>query len=376
MVTVTIYRAMKNSRLRLWREEALKLSSLIVSAAMAAVGVAAANAPAVAQDKKPYVIYLSNNFVGNDWRQQMQRTATVSVSKGPLAGRVELHIENSDSTVQAQITSLNNIIREKPDAILIDAASDSALNPTVKRACDAGILVISFDQPVTEPCAYSFLGDWNQIPAMMAEWMVQRLNGKGNVLVDRGLPGAPISAQIQGGFENVLKNYPDIKIVGYFNGEYALGPEQAGVAALLAANPQVDGVLTQGYGSGVIQALKDAGRPVAPVAGFSYNVSAVTCLQTEGASCFLASSPAYISAEVLKLAVQMLDGGAKPATRDVPMATEYLSTDPAPSKLYPDVKVRKIVFGETAFPDQPPGLYLPVSPDWVDITPAEAAGTN
>jgi ribose transport system substrate-binding protein len=354
----------------------LRFKHAVLSAALAAAGLGVVSPPATAQDKKPYVIYLSNNFVGNDWRQQMERTANVAVTKGPLAGRVELHIENAESTVQAQITSLNNIIRAKPDAILIDAASDSALNPTVKRACDAGILVISFDQPVTEPCAYSFLADWNQIPAMMAEWMAHRLNGKGNVLVDRGLPGAPISAQIQSGFENVLKKYPDIKIVGNFNGEYALGPEQAGVAALLAANPQVDGVLTQGYGSGAIQALKDAGRPIVPVAGFTYNVSAVTCLQTEGASCFLASSPAYISAEVLKLAVQILDGGEKPATRDVEMPTAYLSTDPMPSELYPNATVRKIVLGETAFPDQPPGLYLPVGPDWIDITAAEASGTK
>src|SRR6187200_3327285 len=71
-----------------------------------------------AEDKKPYVIYLSNNFVGNDWRQQMQRVAQVSVDKGPLKGRVELHIEVAEGTVQAQINSLNNIIRAKPDAIL------------------------------------------------------------------------------------------------------------------------------------------------------------------------------------------------------------------------------------------------------------------
>jgi ribose transport system substrate-binding protein len=352
------------------------IKQVTLAACLGGAILGAATVPTFADDKKPYVIYLSNNFVGNDWRQQMERTATVSVTKAPFAGKVELHIENSDSSVQAQITSLNNIIRQKPDAILLDAASDSALNPTVKRACDAGIVVISFDQPVTEPCAYSFVGDWNQIPQMMAECVANQMGGKGNILVDRGLPGAPISAQIQDGFEKVLATYPDIKIAGYFNGEYSLGPEQAGVAALLAANPQVDGVLTQGYGSGVIQALKDAGRPQVPVGGFSYNVSALACLQTEGAKCFLASSPAYISSEVLKLAVQILDGGAKPASRDVQMPTAYLSTDPQPSKLYPSQEIKKITLGETAFPDQPPGLYLPVSPDWIEITAAEASGAK
>ena len=272
-------------------------------------GDRSARRPRSAQDKEPYVIYLSNNFVGNDWRQQMQRVAEVSVNKGPLAGRSTSRSRTSRTRSRRRSTRSTTSSAQKPDAILVDAASDTALNPTIKRACDAGIVVISFDQMVTEPCAYAVASDWDMIPAVLAEWMVEQLGGKGNVIVDRGLAGAPISAQLQGGYEKVLAKYPDIEVVGYYNGDYALGPEQSGVAALLAANPQVDGILTQGYGSGAIQALKDAGRPIVPVIGFSYNVSALTCAQTEGAKCILGSNPAYLSSEAIKLAVEILDTG-------------------------------------------------------------------
>ena len=151
-------------------------------AALAAVAATVGAAPAQAQDKKPYTIYLSNNFVGNDWRQQMDRVAEVAVTKAPLAGRVDLKIENVENTVQAQINSLNNIIRAKPDAILIDAGSDTALNPTIKKACDAGIVVISFDQVVTEPCAYALESDWDRIPAVLAEWMAKTARRQGQGL--------------------------------------------------------------------------------------------------------------------------------------------------------------------------------------------------
>ena len=354
----------------------MKLNSLLMCTAVAVTSIFAGAAPVVAEDKKPYVIYLSNNFVGNDWRQQMQRVAQVSVDKGPLKGRVELHIELAEGTVQAQINSLNNIIREKPDAILIDAASDSALNPTIKRACDAGIVVISFDQVVTEPCALTLASNWERIPAVMAEWMAVQLGGKGNVLLDRGLAGAPISAQLQEGYEKVLAAYPDIKVVGYYNGDYALGPEQSGVAALLAANPQVDGILTQGYGSGAIQALLDAGRPVVPVTGFSYNVSALTCAQTAGASCILGSNPAYLSSEAIKLAVQILDSGVRPTERSVVVNGDFVTTTPFTSALYPDANMLMIKVGVNAFPDAAPGLTLPITPDWVEISAAEASGTK
>ena len=53
---------------------------------------------------------------------------------------------------------------------------------------------------------------------------------------------------------------------------------------------------------------------------------------------------------------------------------DFITTDPVTSKLYPQAKMQKIVLGETVFPDLAPALTLPISPGWVDITPAEAAG--
>lgn len=353
----------------------MKLSNLGL-AALAAASLLAGAPGAFAQTGDPYVIYLSNNFVGNDWRQQMERVAVVSVNKGPLAGRVDLRIENVENAVQAQINSLNNIIRQKPDAIIIDSASGTALNPTIKRACDAGIVVVSFDQVVTEPCAYALSSDWDMIPTVMAEWLVEQIGGKGNIIIDRGLAGAPISAQLQGGYEKVLENYPDINVVGYYNGEYALGPEKSGVAALLAANPQIDGILTQGYGSAAIDALKDAGRPIVPVVGFSYNVAALTCAQTEGASCILGANPAYLSSEAIKLAVEILDTGVRPEDRSVVVNTDFITTTPFTSSLYPEATMLQIEVGVNAFTDQPPGLTLPITPDWVEISAAEAAGVK
>ena len=183
-------------------------------AAAAATLLSVGTGSSQAETKKPYTIYLSNNFVGNDWRQQMLRSADIAAKKPPLAGRVDLKVEVVETTVQAQINSLNSIIRNKPDAILIDAGSGEALNPTIKKACDAGIVVVAFDQIVSAPCAYTLESDWSRAPRVEAEWLVKKLGGKGKILVDRGLAGAPISAQLQGGFEEVIKKHPGIEVVG------------------------------------------------------------------------------------------------------------------------------------------------------------------
>jgi ribose transport system substrate-binding protein len=349
-------------------------TACMLLATLAAAAAGLAPSPGAAQSTgKTYRIYLSNNFVGNDYRQQMLRTAEITVKKGPLANRVNLKIENVETTTQAQINSLNNIIRARPDAVLIDAGSPTALNPTISRACHAGILVISFDQVVTADCAYKLQSNWDTMTHDLATWMVVALGGRGKVLVDRGLPGAGISEMLEKGYESVLGQHTGIQVVGYFNGNYAIGPEQTGVASLLAANPQVDGVLTQGYGVGAIKALQDAGRKIVPVVGFSYNISAVTCAQVVGAKCMLGTNPAYLSSDALRLAVDILDGKPKPPM-SVKLESPRLTTDLLPGDYTKGVTIDKIVIGENAFPDQPPGLTLPVAPNWLPITPQDVAG--
>jgi ribose transport system substrate-binding protein len=353
------------------------IAALLAGSLLAGTIVLAASARTTGSSSRAatkYTIYLSNNFLGNDWRQQMERVAKVSVAKGPLKGRVDLKIENVENTVQAQINSLNNIIQQKPDAILVDAGSSNALNPTLGRACKLGILVISFDQIVTSPCAYKVESDWNAIPRVQAAWMAKQLGGKGTVFMDLGLAGAPISTQIANGYKAVLKRYPNIKVVGTFNGNYALGPEQSGVANLLSAHPDVDGIFTQGYGSGALKALKQAGHAPVPVTGFSYNSSAIDCAKTKGAKCILGANPAYLSSESIRLAVNVLDGKQKRKPAHILLYTPYLTTTPTKIVGYGYSKQSKIVLGKTAFPSLAPGLTLPVAPPWVNITPQEASG--
>ena len=77
----------------------------------------------------------------------------------------------------------------------------------------------------------------------------------------------------------------------------------------------------------------------------------------------------------IKLAVAILDG-QKPADKHVLFNSPGLATDlPAGAKYAPDSTVVKMELGKNVFPDLAPGISLPISPDWVEITPKEAAGS-
>jgi len=99
----------------------------------------------------------------------------------------------------------------------------------------------------------------------------------------------------------------------------------------------------------------------------------VTCAQTSGAKCILGANPPYLSAEAVKLAVAILDG-QKPAERTVLFKSPGLATDTPPATHAPGPSGEKIELGKNAFPELAPGISLPITPDWVTITPAEAAG--
>jgi ribose transport system substrate-binding protein len=201
-------------------------AALVAACAALALGVAACGSSGSSSSggasassgggKKTYTVYLSNSFLGNDWRQQMERTASAAATVAPLAGHVKLTVVNTDNDPTKQIQSLNQIILKKPDAILVDASSPDALNPTVQRACAQGIKVISFDQAVTADCAWKVNTDFNVSAAIGARWLAETLHGKGTVLMDRGLAGNPVSLTMVNGFQKVLKGYPGIKVAGTY----------------------------------------------------------------------------------------------------------------------------------------------------------------
>jgi ribose transport system substrate-binding protein len=324
---------------------------------------------------KVYRFVLSNNFLGNDWRPQMERLATLTANLPPFKGQVTLTIQNAQNTTQAQIQSLNAVIATHPDAILLDAGSATALNPTVARACAAGIKVVSFDQPVTAPCAWKMTQNHSFGNILAGEWMGQILHGKGSVFVDRGLPGAPISKIIHDGFlKGLHMQAPAVKDVGEYDGGYAQGPEQQGISALLVGHPNVNGVMTQGYCKPVFNAFKNAGKPAVPATCYGYNGELVACAR--GHSCAIVTGSPVVVQLALELALKAVQGKPTPSKNQ---------TLPVPWRLYVTNKAQfhpmtagatiiQIKLGQNCYPNLPPGLALPFTLSRYHITPQQAAG--
>ncbi|MEP7288337.1 MAG: sugar ABC transporter substrate-binding protein [Chloroflexota bacterium] len=222
--------------------------------------------------KAPFKIGISNSFIGNSWRTQMIQMATAyGQSPDGKALISELIIVSSGQDVEAQIAAMDNMIAKGVDAIILDAAAPDAFGAVIKRAADAGIPVVSFDNVVTAPEAILVNEDQIEFGATMAKDLVARLNGKGNIVMVNGVPGTSVDQDRQKGAKDVFSQSPDIKIVAQLEGDWDSGKAQTVMADFLATSPKVDGVWVQGGTPGVIQAFKNAKLPLVPMAGEAEN---------------------------------------------------------------------------------------------------------
>jgi ribose transport system substrate-binding protein len=220
-----------------------------------------ASALADTKDKK---IALSNNYAGNSWRQSMLKSWDKVTKKAVADGVVAAAdpFTTSENQVTEQAAQIQNLILQGYNAIVINAASPDALNGVVKQACDAGIIVVSFDGIVTEPCAWRVAVDFAKMGEVQIDYLNEHMKDGGNLLEIRGLAGVSVDDNISKGIHAGVDEYKQFKIVGSVHGDWAQEVAQKAVAGILPSLPEIKAVVTQGGdGYGAAQAFAAAGRP-------------------------------------------------------------------------------------------------------------------
>ncbi len=210
-------------------------------------------------------IALSNNYAGNSWRQAMlqswDKVTKPAVESGVVAAADAFTTAENQATEQA--AQIQNLILQGYDAIVINAASPTAINGAVKEACDAGIIVVSFDGIVTEPCAWRIAVDFAGMGKSEIDYLKEALPNGGKLLEIRGLAGVFVDDEISKGIHAGVAENPQFEIVGSVHGDWAQDVAQKAVAGILPSLPaDIVAVVTQGGdGYGAAQAFAAAGRP-------------------------------------------------------------------------------------------------------------------
>jgi ribose transport system substrate-binding protein len=288
--------------------------------------------------KDGYVIGYDIYFVGNTWSVQLWKEFESAVAKNSKVKDV-IYVE-SGGDVERQIANIEDLITNKVDAIITTPNSPTALVPVLSKARSAGIKVVLLAATI-EGDGYDALVTVNDYDfgRVGAEWLVKQLDGKGNIIMLDGIAGLSVSDDRARGGTDVFKQYPGIKVVAedFTNWDYATA--KIVVADMLASNPKIDGVWSQGGAvtQGAIEAFQAAGRPLVPMTSEDNNgfLKLWKKLQPQGFSSIACSKPTWLSETALNTAIDLLEG--KPVSKDYNLDVPVFSDNELDQYLKPNL---------------------------------------
>lgn len=306
------------------------LKTLALGTALAAGLISGASGVQAAEKFK---VFLSMSFIGNDWQAEAANMVKAMAAHKSLADKVDLQVQVAGPNAQRQIQQINAMVQAGAQAIVIFPISPTALNQVVKNACDKGVKVFAYDAEITEPCAYNISIDQEEAGRVTAEWLVKKLNGKGDIVLVTGVPGTSVDNLRTKAAKEVFAKHPDIKIVGEAVGMWSQAVARTELSKITATRSwdQISGLWMQAgcYTANAMQL--EAGKTaeqLLPCAGEGSNGGRIQMLpagtEVEGAASPYAplgaprisyASPPYSGGLALKLAVQALEG------KDVPKKT-------------------------------------------------------
>jgi inositol transport system substrate-binding protein len=176
---------------------------------------------------------------------------------------VELIINDGEGRPDRQAAQLDSFIGQGVDAVIISPVDADALAPSVKAVAAAGIPIITCSADVSGNQGQVWVGSENENGGFIeAQYVAERLGGRGNIAILRGPLGAFAEQGRFRGYEQALASYPNIKVVFDQTGNWQREQAMSLVENWLSTGTQIDAVLCQndGMALGALEAVKAAGK--------------------------------------------------------------------------------------------------------------------
>jgi ribose transport system substrate-binding protein len=291
----------------------------------------------------PYRIALANGFIANDWRVQMIRVAKAYAEQPEVAADIEeFKVVSVGEDIAAQIAAVNNFIDQGFDAVIVNANNTAAFGSVVRKANDAGVVLLSFDNVIDSPDQISINVDQKGLGVSAGQFLLERAPADGplNFLHVRGPAGQPVDVARNVGFHEAIDaSGREVSVVDVV-GNWAPGDAQKVTADAIAAGGVFDGIYVQGGSQGTATAMLDAGKFIVPITGETENGYRLLCNE-KNLTCQSGGTGPAQSSVTIKAAIAALKGDKIP--QEIALPT---SISEAPFQV-----------GVDAFPDLPGSFF-------------------
>jgi ribose transport system substrate-binding protein len=161
----------------------------------------------------PYTIGFSNAGLGDSWRVVMLHSLqkAASENKDKIS---KLIITDAGHDDAKQVADIQDLISRGVDLLIVSANTQQALDPAVSQAMAQGIPVVMMDRRVASDNFVTFVTASDAMMGrLFAQWIAEKLGGKGNVIMLAGQAGSSPSENREKPAREVFAQYPGIKVL-------------------------------------------------------------------------------------------------------------------------------------------------------------------
>ncbi|WP_404488219.1 ABC transporter substrate-binding protein [Pseudomonas sp. HT11] len=182
---------------------------------------------------------ISMGSLGNPYFVTLADGATARAKE--LNPNVKVTSVSADYDLSKQFSQIDNFISSKVDLILLNAVDPSALASAIKKARDAGIVVVAVDVDAKGVNA-TVQTDNVEAGKLACQFLVDKLAGKGNVIIQNGPQVTAVTDRVKG-CKAALAGAPDIKVLS--DDQDGKGSREGGLNVMqgyLTRFPKIDGL--------------------------------------------------------------------------------------------------------------------------------------
>jgi ribose transport system substrate-binding protein len=285
---------------------------------------------------KKILLGIHDGFGVNAWSQESLAAVR---SEAALCPNVKTVVAIGGGDLQKSISDVNSMVAQGVNALVLIPDFGQAQLKSIQNATKAGVKVVPWGAnpggvPGKDYVAYV---DWSA-PASgtrWANWMVEALHGKGNVIFTGGPAGNPVGAEQLASIAAVFKSHPGMKLL---TGDSAWpvtnwdpATAQKVTSALLAKYPKIDGIISN-YGTDALasaRAFQAANRKLVPIATLDAN--GLSCIyQKARVPLATISSRNWLGRIAARKAIAAAEGQPdnEPSTYDLPFFEDSLHGKP------------------------------------------------
>jgi ribose transport system substrate-binding protein len=236
---------------------------------------------------------------------------------------LSITVADAQNDPNRQLSQVENFIEQGVSIILINPCDSTAIVPAIKAANRAKIPVITVDRGADGGEVMCHIASDNVQGGQMAgEFLAKLIGYKGKVVELEGIPGTSAARDRGKGFNEVIKKYPNIKIVARQEAGFDRAKGMTVMENILQAQPEIDGIFCHNdeMALGALRAIEAAGRLSAiKIVGFDATDDAVKSVKDGKMVATVAQKPRVMGSMAVETAKQVLDGVKVGAFIPVPL---------------------------------------------------------